>query len=1023
MTRLLPTLTDEEISRCPPTSEEPGFGSLATTRGHLPLKALEVRARIDGLLAHLTLTQTFVNTHDEPLEATYIFPLPDRAAVLRFRMQVAGRVIEGQLKERGQARRDYDQAIQAGQRAAIAEEERPNVFTLRVGNLMPGEEATVRLNLVGPLPCSDGEATFRFPLVVAPRYIPGRPLAGSDVGAGTASDTDAVPDASRITPPVLLPGYPNPVRLSLTVDVYPSALPLHEFRCSLHSVLEAADDAGVRRIVLQPGERLNRDFILRFRLGEQTVRSSLILKPDRAGSQEGTFALTLVPPVGLAQAQRPRDLVFILDRSGSMGGWKMVAARRALARMVETLTDRDRFTVYAFDDRIETLASGNASLLPATDRQRYRAVEFLGGIEARGGTEMAQPLELAVHTLKGADPQREAILVLVTDGQVGNEDQILHHLGQRVRHLRIYALGIDQAVNEGLLRRLAALGRGSCELVESEQRLDEVMAQVHRHIGTPVLTNLHLEAAGLQIIADTLVPGRMPDLFAGAPLCLLGRYQGAAAGSLVLRARDATGQPWSATVKAEVCENPAVSSVWARQHIRELEDWFVIRGSDPQLEKRIVETSLRFGVLCRFTAFVAVDRTEVVNQGGQLHQATQAVETPAGWGLLESNGALDYSSEVLKIPAADFELSCRSRNCLKKMNIPTLGDLSRVSEQQSLSGEHFGETSLNEIKEMLAAKGLRLGQALDQTQSALPNKPAGAFAMRVDVNMAQRMEQKMVLAPRMIQSMEILQLPILALQERISQELQENSVLERKRIRTKGQMRQEDDSGDRQSSEGQSPSTTIPDAAPDLVVERNRNGKYQVRLVEPPLTKLTLSQKVLKPLRNKQTARKDREALERKIESARWLLEALEQRRAMLLRVTQAILEQQPAVLDKGPTAIVPLRMQQIADRLGVHVTTVSRAVQGKWIQTPHGIIALKEFFVDREPATDKETSWETIKQKILEIIEQEDRSNPLSDEELAVKLCEAGCPVSRRTVTQYRRMLNIPSSGRRKGQNVSPGE
>src|SRR5262249_33264834 len=150
---------------------------------------------------------------------TYIFPLPDRAAVTRFRMEVAGRVIEGVLQERAQARKEYEQAIQAGHRAAITEEDRPNVFTLRVGNLMPGEQATVRLTLVGPLPTSDGEATFRFPLVVAPRYIPGKPLPGPSVGDGTAPDTDAVPDASRITPPVLLLGYPNPVCLSLAVEV------------------------------------------------------------------------------------------------------------------------------------------------------------------------------------------------------------------------------------------------------------------------------------------------------------------------------------------------------------------------------------------------------------------------------------------------------------------------------------------------------------------------------------------------------------------------------------------------------------------------------------------------------------------------------------------------------------------------------------------------------------------------------------------------------------------------------------
>jgi Ca-activated chloride channel family protein len=626
-------LTDDEVRRCLPADDEAGFGSLATERGHLPLKAMDVRARIEGLLGQVELRQTFANTLGAPLEATYIFPLPDRAAVTRFRMEVGGRVIEGVLQERGLARKEYEQAIQAGHRAAITEEERPNVFTLRVGNLMPGEEATVQLTMSGPLPFSDGEATFRFPLVVAPRYIPGTPLSGPSVGDGTVPDTDAVPDASRITPPVLLPGYPSPVHLSLEVDVSATGLPLGAFRSSLHAVL-TEEEGEVRRIRLQPGERINRDFVLRFHLGDYQVRTSLVLKPDADG-KEGTFALTLVPPADAAAAQRPRDVVFLLDRSGSMQGWKMVAARRALARMVDTLTDRDRFGVLAFDDRIETVPEfQGVGLVAADNRNRFRAVEFLARMEARGGTEMAQPLDLGVRQLAAAERGRDRVLVLVTDGQVGNEDQILRNLAPRVQDLRIFTLGIDRAVNEGFLQRLAVLGGGSSEIVESEDRLDAVMDRVHRRIGTPVLTGLRLEPAGLRIEPNTLVPARLPDLFAGAPLCILGRYRGSSTGGLALQARDAAGRAWTETVSGTASDNGAISSVWARGQVRALEDQFVTgRGDHAALEKRIVETSLRFGVLCRFTAFVAVDRSEVVNKGGAVQRITQLVEAPEGWGM------------------------------------------------------------------------------------------------------------------------------------------------------------------------------------------------------------------------------------------------------------------------------------------------------------------------------------------------------------------------------------------------------
>lgn len=333
MSRSLPLILDAELTEhrtsSSPGDEAAGFGSLRTERGGLPLESMDVCDRIVGLLARVVVRQTFVNGCEEPLETAYIFPLPDRATVTGFRMMVGGREIEETLEERAQARRNYDVAIAEGRRGAIAEEDRPGVFNLRVGNILPGERATVKLTLCGVLPYSDGEATFRFPLVVAPRYIPGTPLPGPSVGDGTAVDTNAVADASRISPPVLLPGFPNPVRLGLRVELHDGAAAAGKVRSSLHAVQEEVRD-GYRVIRIQPGERLDRDFILRFRLGGQGIRSTMSVHPDPVGGCEGTFALTVVPPDDAgAGSTRPRDVVFVLDRSGSMGGWKMVAARRA----------------------------------------------------------------------------------------------------------------------------------------------------------------------------------------------------------------------------------------------------------------------------------------------------------------------------------------------------------------------------------------------------------------------------------------------------------------------------------------------------------------------------------------------------------------------------------------------------------------------------------------------------------------------------------------------------------------------
>ncbi len=620
---LMSLMTDDDVAKFG-TDSDAGFGALRTERGCLPLAAMDVDARVAGVIASIELAQTFVNTTGAAIEATYIFPLPDRMAVHRFRMTIGARTIEGVVDERGAAREQYDQAIAAGHRAAISEEERPGVFTLRVGNLLAGEAATVRLSLVGPLPVDDGEVTFRFPLVVAPRYIPGHGLAGDQAGLGTAADTDLVPDASRISPPVMLRGCANPVRLGIRVAL--EDLAIANLASSLHAVTETVRDARV--ISVQPGDKLDRDFILRWTIAAAELQSSLVVAPDAEGG--GTFMLTLVPPATSTVGARPRDVVFVIDRSGSMGGWKMVAARRATARMIDSLTGKDRFCTIAFDNVAELMPA--AGLVAATDRERFRAVEALGKVDARGGTELAEPLRRAVGMLAGGTDERERVVVLITDGQVGNEDQILHELVPSIKNVRMFALGIDQAVNAAFLRRLASAGGGLCELVESEDRLDAVMAKVHRRIGTPMATELVPTATGIAIDLATLSPGRLPDVYAGAPVTILGRYAGTVApDASIAIAGTSFGEPLAIrVVRDRATAGTWLPASWARARIRDLEDAYAVAGS-PELAAQIVALSKRHAVLSRFTAYLAVDRSEVANPGGTLRQVVQPVESPAGW--------------------------------------------------------------------------------------------------------------------------------------------------------------------------------------------------------------------------------------------------------------------------------------------------------------------------------------------------------------------------------------------------------
>ncbi|MCC6807138.1 MAG: VWA domain-containing protein [Deltaproteobacteria bacterium] len=629
-----------------------------------------VNAKITGLVAEVTVEQSFKNAFSEPLEATYIFPLPDRAATNRLVMTVAGREIVGILKERGEAREEFDRAIATGHRAAIAEEERPGVFTMRVGNLMPKEVAKVTLTMTVPLVFEDGEGTLRFPLVVAPRYIPGAALSGAQAGDGVAEDTDAVPDASRISPPVLLPGMPNAVRLAIGVDIDPAGLPLAGVRSSLHAIVASGTYGdritGPLRIEIRPGERLDRDFILRLAFMNDTLVTAAVAAPLKneqgQATKQGVFRVTFMPPASLMRVVKPKDVIFVLDQSGSMGGWKMVAARRAVARMVDTLTSQDRFNVYAFDDQI-TPPKGwrEDELKPATDRNRFHAVEFLATVEARGGTEMAAPLNTGCDALLAQNAgERERVIVLVTDGQVGNEDQIVAALAKPLQHIRVFTVGIDRAVNEGFLRRLATLGAGAMELVEGEARLDEAMDRIHRKLGTPLLTDVSIRGEGIDIEPDTVTPDRIAAVFAGSPLEVAGRYTEHAPlerSAIVISAKDGTGRRFTQSLAPQRTENLAVGRMWARSRVRALEDRYASgNGDQARLEQELVQTSLAFSVLCRFTAFVAVDKAEIVNRGGKQHRVTQAVDPASGWGMLGTDDAADGSAPQADAPEMQMSM-------------------------------------------------------------------------------------------------------------------------------------------------------------------------------------------------------------------------------------------------------------------------------------------------------------------------------------------------------------------------------
>jgi Ca-activated chloride channel homolog len=615
----LPILNEADYQRYRVPQDLAFFGSLQTTAGYLPLQQMEIQGHIVGLFYRLKLRQRFFNAYPRPLEAIYIFPLPARSAVSAFVMTTQQRRVVGKLEERGEARRQYQQAISQGKQAALAEEDRPEVFTMTVGNIPPQEFVEIEIELDGPLTWSDGEAMFRFPLVVAPRYIPGMPYSDS-VGTGTQADTHAVPDASRISPPLLLAGYPNPVRLSVEINVHNGGLNLGLPVVSIPDLMCWQEPGGFRMSLQPTSNQLDRDLIVRFPLPSPHLQSSF--QAQSHGPDQHYFALNLVPD-DLHQRgyQQPRQIVALLDRSGSMEGWKMVCARRAVGRLIDSFSDHDSFQVMNFDTVVEHLDPHKPHLRPGSDRERFLAMEQLGKVKERGGTEIMRALESGVALLRG---QANPFLVLVTDGQVGNESEVLRWVQQNARGIRIFTVGIDRSVNAGLLERIAQVTGGHFTLVEDEEQLDVAMVGLRQRISPPLLRSVRV------LLPRAVSAPQEIDLYAGLCSRLMGRCEGPLPTEVEVVGVSADGRGFRSRVPVTAATGVDLQKMWARERVLELEHGFLAGWRQPgYTPQAIAQFALQHGVLCRFTAFVAVDEQSYVP--GTPQQVTQAVSQPEGW--------------------------------------------------------------------------------------------------------------------------------------------------------------------------------------------------------------------------------------------------------------------------------------------------------------------------------------------------------------------------------------------------------
>ena len=612
------------------------LGSLSTTgKAPLPLEGVSLKARVIDRVAEVVVEQKFQNPFTEAIEAVYVFPLAGGCAVSRFEMQIGARILQAKIEERGEARRQYAEALDQGKRAALLEQERDDVFTIQVGNVTPGDAVTVRLTYSERLPFfEDGRTELRLPLVVAPRYVGGEELPREQAGHGVVPDSTTVPDASRITPPRLVPGFDPRVALNIEAELFGA---LKDLECSQHAVRSSSGPESARVQLSREREPLDRDFVLRWSLAAEKVQSQLLV-------HGGFGMLSLIPPAREGFLGTPRDVVFVVDRSGSMQGPKMASAARACALLLRTLGPRDRFAALAFDDIVEWMPGGFAQ---ADEGGLERGEKWLRSVFARGGTELDGAMREAFTRIRAQSGSegRVPVVVLLTDGQVGDESSVLKRLQSELGEARVFTVGIDTAVNDGFLRRLAALGGGTSTFVEPGARLEEALQAVGREIGTPLITDVEIKGE----LSDA-APARVPDLFAGRASAAFFRFGG---GRVTVTGRFADGGKYSEAIEPREAPLAAIDHLWARARIVDLEDEFRAAHSE-KIKKEIIALSIKHTVLTRFTAFVVID-PEVVNKGSR-RTVVQPVEMPAEWApqnlVMATGRMIPRGATMMGAPAA-----------------------------------------------------------------------------------------------------------------------------------------------------------------------------------------------------------------------------------------------------------------------------------------------------------------------------------------------------------------------------------
>ncbi|MEI6766280.1 MAG: TonB family protein [Bacteroidota bacterium] len=612
----------------------------------LPLKSTSAKVNIAGVIADVTVTQVYMNAGSKPIEAIYVFPASTRAAVYGMTMTVGDRLLIAKIKEKQQARQDYETAKQQGKSASLLEQQRPNVFQMNVANIMPGDTIRVELHYTELLIPEGGVYEFDYPTVVGPRY--------SNKPEATASAND-----QWVSNPYQHEGEKPLYAFDFDVTL-DAGMPIRDIRCPSHNLNINYEGTNIAHLILPSTGKFegNRDVIIQYRLAENKLESGLLLYQGNEG--EENFFLTMIqPPARPTEDQiAPREYIFVMDVSGSMYGYPIDVSKKLLTNLIGKLRATDKFNVLLFAGGSSTFADQSVF---ATPENLKKALNMIDNQQGGGGTELLPALKKALTIEKQNGFSRT--FVIATDGYVDVEKESFQLIRDNLGKANFFAFGIGTSVNRFLIEGIANAGMGEPFIVTDAGEADKQAEKFRNYIQTPVLTDIKVTYEGFD--AYDMEPANVPDVLAERPVIIFGKWKNGAKGTIKLTGKCGS-EKFTYTynvgdVKPEK-KNSALKYLWVRQKIRMLDD-FNNAGADDKLKEEITGLGLKYNLLTNYTSFVAIDSI-VRNVGGRQTTVKQPLPLPEGVSDYAVGGtattgygaANGKSCEKMAAPSANYEV-------------------------------------------------------------------------------------------------------------------------------------------------------------------------------------------------------------------------------------------------------------------------------------------------------------------------------------------------------------------------------